>query len=333
MKTAAIVGWTGNGEVEDLRRSVAAKLATPAIRVRAASGSILVEGGDPVVVSRRLGQLPGVAWVAAGFQFKGDAEFLSRLEHLAGRYLRPGAGFSLRVRVVESEREEGDLLLEGIGAILKLVKGSRVSEKGPDVVFRAAMVGDGGAVGVELREGPGGVATSRSARVSCLVSGGYHSSATAWMAALSGYTLTLVHARDDDESLRQVARLYAEISHRVDASGLALEVLTGDGTAGERLAGWLGRQGGEVVAGIHPECRGLSLRSKFRRFPSVATPLLLLGEEQVRAKVDELGLKRKAGDSGPTLVLGRNGERGGYRIKRYGGKESDVSGVLDSLMG
>jgi len=42
------------------------------------------------------------------------------------------------------------------------------------------------------------VPTSRGNRVHCLVSGGYHSSVVSWMAALSGFSLTLVHARADD---------------------------------------------------------------------------------------------------------------------------------------
>ena len=54
--------------------------------------------------------------------------------------------------------------------------------------------------------------------VSCLVSGGERSSALAWMAALSGFSLRLVHSRTDEAALRHVARLYSELSFRMDAA-------------------------------------------------------------------------------------------------------------------
>jgi hypothetical protein len=248
---------------------------------------------------------------------------------LAKRYLRPGSSFRLAATVERSELEEGDVLLDGNGLVLKSVKGTRVDEKRPDVTFRIIMVGDKGSVGVELKEGPGGVPTAKGDKVHCLVSGGYHSAVVSWMAALSGFSVTLVHARDDDESLRQVGRLYAELSRRIDAASLKLEVLEGSGTPGQRLSAWLDGAKGDIIVGVHPECRGRSSRKVFSGHPRVLAPLLLLQEEEVQAKLQSLGIKAKAADKKAKLSLAGKSER--YKVRSYGGKESDINGVIDGL--
>jgi hypothetical protein len=331
VRTAAIVGWSGYGEFGELMASASSKLAMGEGRLTTGSRTLTVNGADPVAVARRLAFLPGVSWIAAGYQFDDEAACTARLKLLAVRYLRRGSSFRLTAEVESSGREEGDILLDGNGSILKAVAGTRVDEKAPDVTFRVVMVKDRGAVGVQLRAGPGGVPTSKAAKASCLVSGGYHSAVVAWMAALSGFSLTLVHARTDDESLRQVARLYAELSRRMDTRYLKLEVLDGVGSPGERLANWLDGAKGDIMAGVHPQCRGRKARSTLRSYPQILVPLLLVQEEGVRAGLDSLGIKVKAQDAAAALLV--TGRKSPYIVRRVGGIETDISGVLDGLLG
>ncbi len=329
MKPAAIVGWTGNGSLDDLARTALGKLPGSGAGVTKEAGSLMISGEDPIVVARRLAHLPGVAWVAVGFEFDNSAGLLSRLGTLAVRYLEPGASFKVSVEAEASGREEGDVLMEATSALLKAAKGARVDERNPSVWFRLMMAKDGGACGVQLREGVGGVPTARAMKAACLVSGGYHSAVTAWMAALSGYSLTLVHARDDDESLRQVARLYAELSTRMDSSSLALEVLEGQGPAGDRVATWLGAFRGEAFTGVHPECRGMAGLRLLRPYQSALFPMLLLQEGEVRTRFDELGLRGKPTDRVARLKFSRR--KASYRVKRFSGREADQNAVLDSI--
>jgi hypothetical protein len=330
VRTAAIVGWSGYGEFGDLVGSASSKLALGEGAIARGSKSLTVKGTDPVAVARKLAFLPGVDWIAVGYEFDDQSGCTARLQLLAKRYVRPGSSFRLTAQVEQSEQEEGDILLDGNGTVLKAVKGTRVDEKNPDVTFRILIVRGKGAVGVELKEGPGGVPTSRSTKVSCLVSGGYHSAVAAWMAALSGFSVTLVHARADDESLRQVARLYAELSRRLDPQSLKLQVLDGAGSPGERLATWLDGATGDIIAGVHPECRGKRSRAVLRSYPSVLFPLLLLQEDEVKTKLDSLGIKVKGLDKAATLTVA--GKKASYVVRRLGGTEADINGVLDGLL-
>jgi len=331
LKPAAIVAWNGIGSLNDLARTALGKLPRGGAGLTTGAGSLIVKGADPVDVARRLAHLPGVAWIAVGHEFEDPAGLLSRLETLAGRYLERGASFKVSVEVEGSGREEGDVLMEATSALLKAAKGTHVDEKSPSVWFRVVVAKDGGACGIQLREGVGGVPTSSRLKAACLVSGGYHSAVVAWMAALSGYSLTLVHARDDDESLRQVARLFAELSTRIDPSSLRLEVLDGEGPAGERLETWLGVARGDVFAGVHPECRGAAALKILRPYPSVLFPLLLLQEGEVRSRLADLGLRGKVTDRVSRLRPSR--KKSGYTVKAFAGREADQNAVLDSILG
>jgi len=330
LKPAAIVGWTGNGELDDLERTVRNKLAGAGAPVARGSNALVISGKDPTFVARRLARLPGVDWIAVGYEFTGIEECMSRLQLLAKRYLLHGGSFKVTVRSDNGIRDEGDVLMEVTSTLLKRVKGSRVDESSPGTWFRIVMLGDRGACGVQLREGVGGVPTSKKMEAFCLVSGGYHSAVAAWMAALSGFSLTLVHSSVDDDSLRQVARLYAELSRRVDASSLKLQVLVGRSQPGDRLFSWLRRTEGEVFTGVHPECRGSSSMSLFRRFPSALLPLLLLQEKEVQSRLAALGLKGKSTDVSSSLKA--TGNRGSFEVKTFGGKEADLNAVLDSIL-
>ena len=238
----------------------------------------------------------------------------------------------MSAEVEESGKQEGDVLIEATSTLLKAVKGTHVDEKDPRVWFRVVMVRDVGVCGVQLREGDGGVPTSRKTSAACLVSGGYHSAVTAWMAALSGFSLTLVHARDDDESLRQTARLYAELSQRMDASSLRLEVLEGKGPAGDRVLAWLESARGDVFTGVHPECRGMTGMGLLRRYPSALFPLLLLQESEIRATLDGLNIRGKTGDLAATLGAPK-ARKEKFSVKAFGGREADQNDVLDSILG
>ena len=330
MKPAAILGWTGNGSLEDLAATSLRKLQADGADITTAAKSLVVRGRDPVAVARRLEYLPGVSWIAVGYEFGTSQECLARLALLASRYLDSGSSFRVGVEAANGARREGDLLMEATSTILKSVKGARVDEKGPAAQFRITEAGSRGACGVQLREGAGGAPTSKETTAHCLVSGGYHSAVTAWMAALSGFSLTLVHARDDDESLRQVARLYAELSRRMDASSLELNVLEGEGSPGDRVAAWLRGAKGEVFAGVHFGCRGATRARSLRRFPKVLFPLLLLQEAEIRSRLVSLGIREKASDRVATLSFSRRGAA--FRVKRFGGREADQNSVLDSIL-
>jgi hypothetical protein len=330
LKPATIVGWTGNGELGDLERTVAAKLAVKRSEVVAGTRSLVVKDVDPIAAARRLAHLPGVSWIAVGYEF-GDFEgCMENVATLASRYLAKGASFSVSAHVERSRRTDGDVILEANSRILCAVKGITISERNPKFRFRVLMVGDSGACGVELKEGAGGVPTSVEPRVYCLVSGGYHSAVMAWMASLSGFSVTLVHARAGDEPLRQVARLYSELSYRTDPATLELLVLKGNGDAGDRLRAWLDRSKGKVLAGSHPECRGHGALRTFGEMPPVLIPLLLVQESEVKAKLRDLGLKEKSEDG--AMALKASSKRGKYTTKSYGGKEADHNTVLDSIL-
>lgn len=331
MKGAAIVGWTGLGSIDDLLRTSKAKLPRGAEAAKGAR-SITVRGEDPVAVARSLAYLPGVEWIAVGYEFASLESCMGALAVLAVRYLREGESFSVVADVKGGGREEGDVLMESTSAVLRAARGARVDERNPRVRFRVISVNDRGACGVQLREGVGGVPTSRRRLASVLVSGGYHSAVTAWMAAVSGYTLTMVHSRgEDDESLRQVARLYAELSRRIDASSIRLTLLEGRGAPGDRLARWLERADGEALTGVHPECRGTRGLELLRRHPKALFPLLLVQEDEVRSRYEGLGLKVKASDRNRTL--GAAGGEDRFTERSFGGREADQNAVLDWVLG
>ena len=331
MKEAAIIGWTGNGSLDDLARTALAKLPEKRAELTRATRSLMVQGMDPILVARRLARMPGTAWIAVGYGFDDLAQCLSRLGSLATRYLETGGSFKVSAEVEQSGKQEGDILMEATSTVLKAVKGTHVDEKNPEVWFRVIMFRGKGACGVQLREGQGGVPTTRRLKAACLVSGGYHGAVTAWMAALAGFSLTLVHAREDDESLRQVARLYAELSQRMDPSSLRLLVLEGNGPPGDRIAAWLDGAEGEVFTGVHPECRGTRSMGLLRRYRAAQFPLLLLQEREVRSRLDELGLRTKVSDREAALRM--SGRKGRFSERTFAGGEVDQNAVLDSILG
>jgi adenylyl- and sulfurtransferase ThiI len=215
----------------DLHSSVRNVLVDVGIRAstRRAGTALVVLGPEPVSVAAALGDMPGVSWVAVGVSGHSSRDLSDSAKILSGIYVHPRERFAVKAegpsRAVASD-------LEGriTSSILESIRGSRVSVESPRVVFRVAFDGKAGAVGVELKPGPGGVPTGND-EAACLVSGGMHSSVLAWLAVIAGFRVRLVHAESGDESLRAVAELYSELSHRADPRGLNLEVLGGDTVA------------------------------------------------------------------------------------------------------
>ncbi len=325
-----MVGWSGSGRLEDLERTVVGKLSARAGEVDRIDDTLLVASEDPVEVARRLALLPGVGWIAVGFRFRGGQGYLENLGRLAKRYLSKGKTFKISAKVTRSKQTAGDAVLAGNSELLSLIPGVRVDERKPRVRFRVCLEGARGACGAEVRSGPGG-APSGGDWVSCLVSGGERSSSMAWMAALSGFSLRLVHSTTDEVALRHVARLYSELSHRMDPRCLELLVLGGGGDAAGRIGRWLEGQRGEVFAGMRPGPSG-SQAGLAKRFPSLALPLVLVRDDEVATTYRSLGLGRAS----------KGGMRGGFTSKalragspyterRFGGVEADSNAVIDAM--
>jgi len=319
LRKATVVGWTGRGSLEHLRESVGRVLKSAGLRGEVAtSGRALIVGGpDPSVVASALRNVPGVEWLAVGVASRSLRDMSEASKQLATRYLRPGSRFS----VVASGGEgvaASDVSGVVVSSVVEEVRGVRADEAKPQFVLRATLSRTGGAVGVQVTGGPGGVPTGSQA-VACLVSGGMHSSVLCWMAVLAGYRVIMVHVKVREESLRAVAKLYAELSRRVDPSAVALEVLTGEDTA--RIVNWVGRGEGEpVFVGSHAGCSDIGWPSRIR------APLYLAQEEWFRTEISMLSVKPYE-----ERLAWANGSTAPVETRVFGGVRADVSGVLDGL--
>lgn len=320
VKRTTILRWTGRGSVRHLSSSMEYLLRANKVRGNVArlGASIIVSGPDPLEVAALLQHLPGTAWIAAGFGADTPSQMASATSALAKHYLRRGDRFS-----VAAEGTGGTLPSDVGGAaisrILDAVKGVRVSETAK-VVFRVAADGRKGAIGVEVRRGPGGVPTGTE-KASCLVSGGAHSSVVAWTAVLAGFRVRLVHVKVSDESVLAVAKLYSELSNRADPRSLSLEVLDAGSVMGAASAYPAGSET-RIFGGFHPARGDIpgSLKGK------VAAPLFLSAEEKFQAEFESLGIKafdsqERWGDIGDTR----------YTTRRFSGGPAGVSDVLDGL--
>lgn len=315
-----IARWTGRGDLAELRSSVEFVLRSNRLRgkVWTVGDSVIDEGTEPLRAAAALAHMPGVAWVAVGMPVKSMKEAGLFAGRLGVKYLKRGDRFA-----VEGEGTRNVVGADVAGAvtsgILEAVKGARVSEA-PRVRFRAAFDGRKGVVGVQVATGPGGVSTGKE-WVTCLVSGGLHSSVLAWTALLMGYRVRLVHAETGERGLLAVARLYAELSHRVDSRGLRLEVLKG-GALARVLASHLSKSGEESFAGFHST--GGRVTGPLARRASA--PLYLMPEELFRSEFDALGIR---GDDSRADW----GTKGGaeFAMRTFEGWAEDVSAVLDGL--
>jgi hypothetical protein len=323
---ATLVGWTGRGRLADLRDSVRNVLlgADIAPEVGSYGSVVLVKAAEPVTIASTLAFVPGVSWVAVG-SCSGSAETIfNGLAGLARIYLKKGATFAVRAEALAPTVHRGDLAGRASSVVLDSAKGARINEDAPSVVFRIGFDGRLWTAGVELKKGPGGVPVGDK-EVSCLVSGGMHSSVTAWLALLSGFRVELVHAVTSDESLREVARLYGELSHRVDPGSLKLLVLEG-APVDVLIRNWLGSKRSrerEVFAGNHVGCSKQAFKDVLTE---VRAPLFLLPEEEFGECLASLSLRGLPASDEPA------GEKYGHiRQTRFGGKRADMSAVLDGL--
>jgi adenylyl- and sulfurtransferase ThiI len=319
LEGTTILCWSGRGKLQALVSSVIGILRSSRMRaqVRTSGRTVLVSGHEPVAVAALMSNLPGVSWIAIGKSVNSTKGLGEAAADLASKYLRRGDRFSV-LGDVGSPLLQSDLTGLVTSSVLEKVKGARTGEV-PRVRFRVAFDGQGGAVGVQLIGGPGGVPTGTE-RAICFVSGGKHSSTVAWMAALSGYRISILHAAVSEQSLREAARLYAELSHRMDSANLSLEVLNGEGAIGA-LKERMNEDEGIALGGFHPGCS-----SAPRKAEALKAPLLLMQEEEVDSRFLVLGLN---GDPGVEKWTGR--DRGTVTRRRFGGVRVDVNGVLDGL--
>jgi len=319
-KNITILGWTGRGRLSDLESSAEFVLRANGIRALVSRRGtwVTVQGPEPLGVAAILGLMPGVAWTAAGKSCSSGTELSETAGALARNYLRRSDRFAVQVE------GRGDAMASDIegsitSRILESVRGSRVSTQSPKVRFRAAFDGTRGAVGVEVKEGPGGRPTGEES-VACLVSGGIHSSVLAWQAVLLGFRVRLVHARFSEESLRKVAGLYAELSRRADPRWLSLEVLEGHSILGA-LSRYVESSKIPVFGGFRPDTG-----EGMEKLPKVLAPLYLMPEERFLAEFETLGIgSLDSPQDWDKKWLKKQSSR------RFGGKATDVSGVLDGL--
>lgn len=326
-----MVGWSGAGAFEDLERTVVRKLSETEGETDRVGDTLLAPSDDPVAAARTLAFLPGVAWIAVGYHFSGTGSYLKNLGLLGKRYLSKGMTFKISAEVVASKQTAGDVVLAGNSELLSSFAGARVDERKPRVRFRVCVEGTTGACGAELRAGPGGLPTGDE-WVSCLVSGGERSSAMAWMAALSGFSLRLVHSRTDEVDLRRVARLYSELSFRMDPSCLELILLDGGEDAYGRIGGWLrGHRRAGAFAGLRH--RGSDALTGFAEsFPNLRLPLILVQDDEIAQIYRSLGIGRAStGRASGGLTLRALEAAGQYSEQKFGGVRADSNEVIDTL--
>ena len=286
--------------------------------VAALGGTLVLRGTDPVGSCLTFEHLPGVAWTAAGFTGTGAGELAKSAAALAKSYLKPGTKFIVEAEVTH-DGPPSDLAGAVMASMLGKVKGARASGRSPKYTFRAAMDGTLGAVGVEITRGPGG-SPAGDEKVTCLVSGGAHSSVVAWNAMLSGYRVDLVHAESGEASLLAVAKLYAELSYRGDPRSLSLTVL-GGADGGGMIASYAASARNTVFAGFRS---GRPIPGILRG--RVEAPLYLLPQEAFDAQFRSLKLK------GHDEKMEWKEAPAEWHSKRsFGGRAADVSGVLDGL--
>ncbi len=321
LRTVTIVRWSGKGRLEDLATSVSNLLEERGLKpeIEEIGKSVVVAGGNAVVFAGLLQHMPGTSWIAVGFPVHSTVTLKEGVSKLAKNYLKRGSSFTVLAEVAAGNGLASDLAGAANFAILDAVRGVKIDESDPEVVFRVAYDGGRGAVGVQLKSGPGGIPSGKES-ATCFVSGGMHSSVVAWMALLMGYSVELVHASIDEESVRSVARLYAELSHRVDPSKLRLRVLDG-GNARGSLAEWARKRKGALFGGFHRGCGEVPAS-----LSRIVSPLYIMPDEDYNRTYSGLSLKKYESTQdwkyqGKEFVSCRT----------FGGRRADTSAVMDGL--
>ena len=248
---------------------------------------------------------------------------------IAKNYLAKGSTFRVLAEIPGDSARESDLAGAASSRLLDEFRGTRVDDRSPKVTFRAVVDSSVAVIGVEVRQGVGGAPTSKQSRASCLVSGGMHSSVVSWMAARAGYSVSLLHVFESSESLREVAKLYAELSHRMDPRALNFDVLFPEESTNLRriFLAWFGGASRQILfSGAHAECRN----ARFLAGVKVSSPLFLMSEEGFRTVHRSLGLQGYTGRLGP--LQARHGSGDKFRVKSFGGERADAHRVLDTLL-
>jgi len=327
---STLVGWTGLGSIADLKKAVRRVLKLEGVdsQIRVQGSAIRVDGGRPTEVADFLAYMPGVSWIAVGHSSDSVKGVFGEIASLARIYLKKRT-FAIVAETSSREMLESDVVGRAVSAVFDAVPGSKVDEDSPSVTFRVAMgrkpTRDGGVAGVELRKGAGGTPTGATGCL-CLVSGGMHSSVMTWYALLSGMRVELVHVAASDESLREVARLYGELSHRVDPSAVGLRVVEGVSVRETIRMLRNAQEGRPIYAGFH--CRCNDVRPAHGSPRGVASPLYLLPEHEFSGVLSSLGLRGY-----PSREAWTSARRSGRRPveRRIRGKRCDMHGVLDGL--
>jgi hypothetical protein len=317
-----LVRWTGRGKVEDLASSVSAALRAEGLRARVEvlGGFVAVANQDPVHVSSLVRFMPGAAWVAVGHSFGAQDQMTREAKKFAAGYLKGTKTFSVRAESDGDGVAAVDLAGAVVSALLDALPEAKVDDRRPGAVFRALYSKGRWVFGAELWTGPGGV-PSGDETVHCLVSGGKHSSVVAWMALLAGYSVEMVHAEVGRGALVQVARLYAELSRRVDPSKLHLTLLRG-GLPADSIGQWLARSKGRFFAGTsapRSAPRWLSERTE--------SPLYLLPEEAFSESLKTLSLNSHDAKE----AWEARHRSGRHSAVRFGGKRADMHEVLKAM--
>lgn len=308
---AVIVFLTGRGKTERagerIRNSVGKR---DILQI----GKVAVLRNSAAIDAYRISRLPGVMWTAYGFISR-EESILKDAVDLASNFIKNKRSFS--VVVTEEKPELTDVKMSIEGNILSKFQKKKINEKKPDLTFILSRTEKGYAFGLKLYQGVGGSIQGEET-VTCLVSGGMHSSVVAWLSCLSGKGVKIVHSLSSTYSLYSVARLYERLSSMSDPTLLELSVLKGEGREEDVLYSWL-EDNGAVFSGNHIECSSKLFSSK------VIAPAYVLPEEVFAKYQREMRLpnfERRIGEGGRYVK---------YKEFSFGGRSANMHEVIDSL--
>ncbi len=329
---SVLLRWTGNGSFRDLVTT-----ASRVLKANSAGSARLVTIGDSIAIvgirsiaeAWTLRSLPGVEWVAFGRRTKPNSGSVTEaLVSIAKNYVVKGSTFRVIVESKVGSATESDFGGAASSRLLDEFRGTKIDEREPKLSFRVAVDASAAVVGVEVSPGVGGAPTSRRRRAFCLVSGGMHSSVVAWMAGRGGYSVSLLHVYESDAAMREIARLYSELSMRMDPTDLRLDVLLpmkSSNIEGVLLAWIRGARSRILFSGAHAECRNASLLTSSK----VASPLFLSSEEEFQKVIRSLGLRGHFGElRSPRMEPPLSGR---FKVRSFGGVRAGAHVVLDAL--
>jgi hypothetical protein len=314
-KWAVIAFLTGRGDYVHAKERIINSTGNKNVKLK---GKVAIIKESNAYEAYRVSRLPGVKLSAYGFT-SDEKSFLREVLDLASKFLKQKKKFRV-LADTEGESEMIDLKMSVEGSILSNLRDKSIDERKPDVTFIISKAGDDYAFGVKLYDGVGGRIQSENDEVTCLVSGGIHSSVVSWLSCLAGKKVRMVHSFVSTFSLYSVAKLYEVLSSRSDPTLLELVVLKGDGEPQDILCTWLSENKKDVYSGYHVEC------SPDIILDNVSAPAYILPEEKYALYFKELKLRVfKA-----KLAKGKI-SNSKYRQLRFGGKRANMHEVIDNL--